>query len=58
LSSAHRRKGYASAALAAITVLASNVCAPHAATQRLYREFGLEVVGMHVNLSLSGAHAA
>ena len=66
VSPEHRRKGYASAALQAIvelaraegcTVLALNVFAPNEAAQRLYRKFGLEVVSMHMNMSLSDAPA-
>jgi ribosomal protein S18 acetylase RimI-like enzyme len=67
VSPEHRRKGYASAALDVVAarahaegcnVLALNVFAPNTAAQRLYRKFGLEVVSMHMNMSLSDADAA
>ena len=67
VSPEHRRKGYATAALEVIagraraegcTVLALNVFAPNTAAQLLYRKFGLKVVSMYMNMSLSDAHAA
>jgi ribosomal protein S18 acetylase RimI-like enzyme len=66
VSPEHRRKRYAIAALEAIagraraegcTVLALNVFAPNTAAQLLYRKFGLKVVSVYTNMSLSDAHA-